>query len=1387
MTVELEAFKLHVDALVVDRLENYVYTFAALNQKQDPPDQPEMSSGSDNSFGQKIYEDLEQASKEHQQRKKAKIHCAFIRILLNVPDMSQASTRDKFNGQLHKDALSVDIKKALVSWNSGQKDGSDGSGDDDGEPTTAHGLPQYHNFQSPNLDPIAMGQTPMKFNVQVKFINVFLKSGRDNVSRCWFTAKTTSPSGSSATDRFFSTAQSPTFEITVRSPGPSQYLSSARPGYFGAGSDIPSNLFEYLNRNESFNGDQKLHVPMEDQAESAMMFKQRTIETSLIVVNCHFPITHMNLTKNTWDTVQILQNDLLLWQPRFVSRLASDADTNRQAETTLVKEPIAESINHLYEHDDQSINSMKASSILSQSHERLNQSRTSVSSLFALVAVISDALWDINYTLPDSSQATYRLRFSEFRYFAVMKHLGLNENITTLDIDELALDDVSKESKIPLLYKTIPKTLNTKRNTAMISLFSRLTSDPELNKQQKVTSIVVCNICYRFNIDLSFIENLIQFQKVPEEMVYIDPPIQYIKVYAHVLDTSVDYTPVNIPSRGVIVVDDLQVITDIVPGQPIIDIKTYIQSVDFFLSDDTSEVDEKRAMLALEQLENKATDPQKYWSTLGLARVLATRNLETRIKIKAGENVAAPSFDIAVLNNLLVVEGCEDSFQSMVNFFTYVANDGDRLSTKSTKAPEQPNGRSKHNPRRHSHVSRSTNKEDMLSSLDEDAFRGIPSQRSPEIYQEPLLGSELVEGYYCGTWHDSQPSAEAAEDLSEYKVSVLLEDSEDLEVVEDYYGVNKKANAKKSVVDVSRAVISIRVRDFDIVWKLYDGHDWAYVRKMMDKRDRKRPSEPQASSSASTQYGSGGRISRSSSIDTRTSSRSPVEPSYLGHSPTFSISDYSTSQGPNSDGCAFLDEGTFQQVPQMHPADLPTSKEEPKRQHISRHRHSRRSRTAMIEIRVNGVSVDFDLMPSTDQIGLHLVVAVKDFEVLDNVKTSSWKKFLGYMRPDASSAPRERGSVMIDVELTGIKPIPQDPTYEFRLKVKLLPIRLYVDQDALNFLVKYFTFEKQLLRSTPFANAAIPQPSSDEPDDADDESIFFQHVDVHPIILKVDYKPKYINYGNIKEGQLAELVNLFHLDGAEVALSHVRLTGIDGITKLLERLGQEWLPHIKNTQVPHMVSGVSPIRSIVNLSSGVADLVLLPIQQYRKDGRIIKGIQKGTQSFARATAMETINLSARFASGTQVILEHADGFFSTTPSTEVEATSLTGCSEHQDTDEEASAVSKFADQPSDLSQGFQFAYQSLSKNIGSAAQTIFAVPTEIKDRHEGTTARAVIKAVPVAVIKPMIGLTGAFQSILVGLRNTIDPAMRLQSEDTKNVLLQDATVPAGVTDLGKTN
>ena len=83
---------------------------------------------------------------------------------------------------------------------------------------------------------------------------------------------------------------------------------------------------------------------------------------------------------------------------------------------------------------------------------------------------------------------------------------------------------------------------------------------------------------------------------------------------------------------------------------------------------------------------------------------------------------------------------------------------------------------------------------------------------------------------------------------------------------------------------------------------------------------------------------------------------------------------------------------------------------------------------------------------------------------------------------------------------------------------------------------------------------------------------------------------------------------LLHLNSV---ISHADFTNliekVKGWRRLIEDLGAAWLPHITNTQVPNMLSGVAPIRSLVNIGSGVADLILLPVEQYKKDGRIIRG------------------------------------------------------------------------------------------------------------------------------------------------------------------------------------
>lgn len=175
----------------------------------------------------------------------------------------------------------------------------------------------------------------------------------------------------------------------------------------------------------------------------------------------------MNLTKQVWDKVQIIQNDLLLWQPRFI--------TLQQQQQAQSLDDMSSSHSMDYHNFFSDIKS--TSSVMSQSYERLRplqyqqqqqpssmgyfppvaQQVLQKQSLFSIVAVMSNGVWDIC----TSETHTYRLQFSEFKYFAAIKHLGENENVTTLDIEDLDVTDISDVTKpVKLLYKTIPKKIH---------------------------------------------------------------------------------------------------------------------------------------------------------------------------------------------------------------------------------------------------------------------------------------------------------------------------------------------------------------------------------------------------------------------------------------------------------------------------------------------------------------------------------------------------------------------------------------------------------------------------------------------------------------------------------------------------------------------------------------------------------------------------------------------------------------------------------------------------------------------------------------------------------------------------------------------------------------
>ncbi|KAM3118769.1 hypothetical protein RJF_3245 [Candidozyma auris] len=250
-------------------------------------------------------------------------------------------------------------------------------------------------------------------------------------------------------------------------------------------------------------------------------------------------------------------------------------------------------------------------------------------------------------------------------------------------------------------------------------------------------------------------------------------------------------------------------------------------------------------------------------------------------------------------------------------------------------------------------------------------------------------------------------------------------------------------------------------------------------------------------------------------------------------------------------------------------------------------------------------------------------VRLDSFTMYDNVSSSTWNKFLTYM---SVLGEREVGTYMLQFSILNVRPEPTMPYTEVLMNVKLLPLRLFVDQDTLMFLGRFFQFRDNRFN--------LPV----------DEPIFVQKLEISPIRLKFDYKPKAMNYSGFRAGQGAELANLFILDSADLRLAKTVAYGILGFPKLGLVLKDIYVPYIQKYQIAGLLSGLAPVKSLINIGEGFKNLVTIPMKEYKRNGQLMKSFQKGTKSFTKTTAYELLKLGVKVVSGTQTILESSEQY-----------------------------------------------------------------------------------------------------------------------------------------------
>ncbi|XP_034274314.1 autophagy-related protein 2 homolog B isoform X2 [Pantherophis guttatus] len=867
---------------------------------------------------------------------------------------------------------------------------------------------------------------------------------------------------------------------------------------------------------------------------------------------------------------------------------------------------------------------------------------------------------------------------------------------------------------------------------------------------------------------LSWHEQILYFLNISDEPVLgYNPPASVTTFHVHLWSCALNYKPLFLPTRCLLTVETFSISSSMALDK----------------SSSTLRIILDEAALHLSDKSNATVNLQKdYVQVMDMGLLELT--IRT-VKPESGEERSNPYFELHCSSDVIHIRTCSDSCAALMNLIQYIASYGD---LNPPAKMECTSGVTKQNVKADS-SSLPPSQGPVLAEADQQILRDLMSDAMEEIETQQLLSPSNLQAN--GSMDEkSQTPAPACSDLflfpdesgnlsqepspiyasftpnminevigdapSEnddfcilFAPKAVISDKEEEPVVktmvedaiiikENHFSLPvKKADTSKTPLHFPVPLMRYVVKEISLIWHLYGGKDFGNI--------------------------------------------TPTSPakSYIS--------------------------------PQSSPSHTPT-------------RHGRstacggkgRNPDFLIEIQLSKVKFQHEVYPSgepecelsvLEQPVSRQIFMVQDLEIRDRLATSQMNKFL-YLYC-SKEMPRKAHSNMLTVKALHVRPESGRSPQECCLRVSLMPLRLNIDQDALFFLKDFFTSlstEVEVLMTPdpevkkppgPEVTCILPRHQSGfkEPnpvisfslhkqsshngsvDSVDmlngddhnlsheeasfsDQPIFFREFRfTSEVPIRLDYHGKHVS---MDQGTLAGiLIGLAQLNCSELKLKRLCYRhGLLGVDKLFSYALSEWLNDIRKNQLPGILGGVGPIHSFIQLVQGLKDLVWLPIEQYRKDGRIVRGFQRGAASFGTCTAMAALELTNRMVQTIQAAAETAYDMVSPGPSL-------------NETKKIKRLSRRLAYQPVDLREGVAKAYTVVKEGITDTAHTIYETATrEHENRGVTGAVGGVLRQIPPTVVKPLIVATEATSNVLGGMRNQIRPDVR-QEESQKWRLEED--------------
>lgn len=259
----------------------------------------------------------------------------------------------------------------------------------------------------------------------------------------------------------------------------------------------------------------------------------------------------------------------------------------------------------------------------------------------------------------------------------------------------------------------------------------------------------------------------------------------------------------------------------------------------------------------------------------------------------------------------------------------------------------------------------------------------------------------------------------------------------------------------------------------------------------------------------------------------------------------------------------------------------------------------------------------------------------------------------------------------------------------------------------------------------------------------DDSPIYFRRVVFSPEVpIRLDYVGKRVD---LSAGPVAGLLmGLGQLNCSELTLKRLDYKlGLLGLEKLIHWALHEWLSDIKRHQLPGLLSGIGPMHSLLQLITGIRDLVWLPVEQWRRDGRLVHGLRRGAASFTARTAVAALDITTRLLQLIQATAETAFDMLTPGPTLQLQDT-------YARRERRRRRRHDPARHPADIREGVASAYQTVKEGFAETAATMAAAA---RWQH----GVGVLRHLPGAAVTPLALAAAGAADVLGGVRASLAP------------------------------